>query len=728
MPSLIGKPGQDSTHSAEEMPGRARRANSSRGVGDAEAVQPAARQDAARQGAVYEFEEFRLDPANRLLCRNGKEVVLPGRGFDVLLMLVRRPRALLTKEELLASIWNGSFVEEANLTVAISTVRRALQEDPHQRRYIQTVARRGYRFVAEVRAIRNQDEENVAWAAAASGGESATVESPAVGELRTRHSSVAGDEAADAPQPGVVQPSPVSENAGLVEDLAVVSRTHGAAEASRPRKPLLPTALIVGLLIALAVGFGVVLKPGQPIRTLAVLPFTMSGSDGSAEEYVLLGLTDALITRLEGVLVVRPTSSVLLYSEGTQVDAVAAGRTQGVDAVLTGVLEKGVAGTSLRLHLIRVQDGFTLWQDSFHAGPGDLPQLEQDAGEAAAKALGRLSPGRAPGSRITPVKETVSQRANDPAYQLYLRGRYFWNRRTVDGLRKSVECFRQAIGADPNYAPAYAGLADSYALLASFSVEPGRSADADARSAALSAIHLDPTLAEPHASLGMIYFFTDWNLRAAQTEFERAIALDPNYATAHHWYALDLAAMGLEAQALYEIRLAQKLDPLSLIIGTNVGWIEYLGHDYADARRDLNRVLELDPNFVRARTRLGMVELTTGDNSSAIRDLTQALALSGDEDPWVEGLLGDAQARSGDRAGAQRTLAKLRARSAKEYVPPISRALVLLALGEKDQAIVALGQAVEDHSTAMVYARVDPLLDSVRGDAGFEGLLRPIRR
>jgi tetratricopeptide (TPR) repeat protein len=293
----------------------------------------------------------------------------------------------------------------------------------------------------------------------------------------------------------------------------------------------------------------------------------------------------------------------------------------------------------------------------------------------------------------------------------------------VDGLHKSADYFRQSIDANPNYAPAYAGLADSYALLASFSVEPGSSANADARSAALSAIHLDPTLAEPHASLGMIYFFTDWNLEAAEREFEQAIRLNPNYATAHHWYALDLAAEGRSAQALYEIHRAQKLDPQSLIIGTNVGWIEYLARDYTSATRDLNRVLEMDPDFVRARTRLGMVEMATGDNNAAVADLTRALALSGDEDPWVAGLLGDAEAREGNRTAAEEQLADLGKRSGSQYVPPISRALILIGLDRRQEALAALGQAVDDHSTSMVYASVDPSLDDLRSDTRFVALL-----
>lgn len=641
---------------------------------------------------VYEFDCFRLDPANRLLTCGGKEVVLSGRAFDVLLMLVQRPGALLTKDELLETVWGGSMVEESNLTVAISTVRRALNEDPHDRRMIQTVARRGYRFIAEVREVE----------AAPLAPKPAAVRAPIVGGLGS------GEGAAPA---------------NRLQDVVPVQAVVAAERKSRVW-PL--AAVVVVLVAALVFGFRYFLRPSDPIRSVAVLPLTAESQD-AASEVALLGVTDGLISRLDGEMVVRPTSSVLRYSAMTSaVDPVAAGREQGVDAVLVGSLENAGGKAMLRLRLVRVRDGLTLWQDSFRGAASAIAQLQQQAGNSAAKELHRLGAVSGVPAQRAEAHAAIS-RANDPAYQLYVRGRYFWNRRTEDGLKKSVDYFRQSIAADPNYAPAYAGLADSYALLASFSVEPGSSANADARSAALSAIQLDPTLAEPHASLGMIYFFTDWNLPGAEREFERAVELNPNYATAHHWYALDLAAMGRFPQALYEIHEAQKLDPLSLIIGTNVGWIEYLSRDYAGAQRDLAKVLEMDPDFTRARTRLGMVELATGQYADAVNNLTKALALSGDEDPWVQGLLGDAQARSGNRTAAERTLAELDRRSRSQYVPPISRALVLIGLGRKAEAIAALGAAVEDHSTSMVYARVDPVLDSVRDEAGFKELEGRIR-
>lgn len=673
--------------------------------------------------AIYEFDGFRLDPANRLLTRSGKEIPLPGRAFDLLQMMVSRPGSLLTKEQLIATTWNGSFVEESNLTVTISTLRRALDEDAHEPRYIQTVARRGYRFIANVQELREPPRRvattRIPPPLPVAGDQGATIASETLLHPASEGTPGAGL-VAQAPVPPSAEPSVEVENSNI---------------GKRAHVPVWPLSLLIASLLgALLVCGWFVLKPREPLRTIAVLPFTVEGSfpAGSVpNDFVLLGMTDSMISRLTGRLVVRPTSSVLRYSDAGPVNPVSAGREQDVDAVFTGQLVGSRGKIALKLRLIRVRDGMTLWQNSSSAGINGLSQLEQEVGDSASRELKSIGDSSAlPQGSLRPaeVEGRLHGRANEQAYELYLRGRYFWNRRTVEGLRKSTDYFRQSIEADPNYALAYAGLADSFALLASFSVEPGRAANAEARSAAFSAIHLDASLAEPHASLGMIYFFTDWNLLAAETEFERSIRLNPNYAMAHHWYALDLAAMGRFPEALYEIRLAQKLDPLSLIIGTNVGWIEYLARDYPSALRDLSRVLELDPNFVRARTRLGMVEMATGNNETAVANLARAVALSGDEDPWVEGLLGNAQARSGDQKAAQRTLADIRRRSGSEYVPPTSQALILIGLGRRKEAISALSQAIDDHSTSMIYARVDPSLDPLRSDPGFQALLNQIKR
>lgn len=657
--------------------------------------------------SIYEFDSFRLDPGNRLLTRSGKELPLPGRAFDVLLMLVCRPGALITKEELMASVWEGSFVEESNLTVAISMLRRTLDEDPHNRRYIQTVARRGYRFIANVRRLRESPAQES--------------ESPAAGAAKPAE---AGTKIAEI---GAREPA--------VE--AATATPAGSATARASAKGIMrlrPIMVAAGVALAvLLAGSWFLLRPAEPIHSLAVLPFTGESAAGSSNSFenqvILLGMTDGLISRLDPELVVRPTSSVLRYSAfpgtgGGMVDPLVAGREQNVDAVLTGSMESSADRTTLKLRLTRVRDDSTLWQDSFEGKTNGLSQLQQRAGDAAGKVLSRFG---AKGVPTKPEQNAGSNPNDDPAYQLYLRGRYFWNLRTVDGLSKSANYFRQAIAIDPNYAPAYAGLADSYALEASLFVMPGRSANVEARSAALSAIQLDPALAEPHASLGLIYFYIDWNLPAAEHEFERSIQLNPNYAMAHYWYALELAAVGRFPQALYEIHLTEKLEPLSLTVGTHAATVEYLARNYASARRDLQRVLELDPNFARARARLGMVELATGNNTEAVAELTRALALCGDDDPWIEGLLGYAQARSGNMAGAERMLQQLRKRGEAHYVPPDSRGLVLLGLGRRAEAIAAFAEAVEDRSTTMVVARVDPMLDPVRGDPTFNALLDHIK-
>ena len=291
-----------------------------------------------------------------------------------------------------------------------------------------------------------------------------------------------------------------------------------------------------------------------------------------------------------------------------------------------------------------------------------------------------------------------------------MRGRYFWNRRTEDSLRRSIEYFQQAIATDPDYALAYAGLADTYALLASFSVETGQQAHSNAKAAALKAIQLDPSLAEPHASLGMISFFSDWDGAAAEQEFRRSIALQPNYATAHHWYALDLAAMGRFPEALSEAERAEQLDPLSLIIVTNVGWVLISAINTIGPSPNCKRRSNWTRNSHAPEP--AWESLISGKTKlrRPFAGLEQALRLSG-QDPYIAGVLGDAQARAGDQGAARRILKELTGRAKTHYVPPFSFALVYLGLGERENAMRWLLKAYDDHSTSMVYAKIDPILD-----------------
>jgi tetratricopeptide (TPR) repeat protein/TolB-like protein len=438
----------------------------------------------------------------------------------------------------------------------------------------------------------------------------------------------------------------------------------------------------------------------------------------AAHEYLRLGLTDAIIRKLAstGQIIVRPTSAVLKYAD-TRADPLAVGLEQRVDAILAGLIEASPDDrVRVTVQLLRVGDGSLLYSDTFEKCSKQIFTLEDEVAQGVAKSMS---------IRITPGTQTRLARQgteNSKAYQLYLEGRYFWNKRTEEGLRRSIEYFQQATTEDAQYSLAYAGLADSYVLLDSFGVESALQAYPVAKAAALKALQLDNLLAEPHASLGMVYFYYEWKWSEAEQEFQRAIALNPNYVLAHSWYALNQGAMGQYDEALSQVQCAQELDPLSLETNTVVGRIFYFSRQYDRSINAYRKVIDLDPHYARAHTRLGMTYAAVGALGDAIREFEESQRLSS-FDPNLVGLLGYAQALSGNARKAHKLLEELTHCPHRQYVPAFSVALIWVGLGEREQALECLAKSYKDRCTDMVYAKAEPLLDPIRSDPRFAALL-----
>jgi len=630
-----------------------------------------------------------------MLSRDGVAIAVSPRAFDTLLLLVERAPHLISKSALMNAVWAESFVEETNLTVVVSVLRKSLGDDGQERKYIQTVPKLGYRFIADVK--RNTEESGLV----------PISNSGAVADLG--HSA----DSSEAPKTAAPARTPSSEVA------------PSASARAQKAKGLVIAGILAIALLSVLVAFYLRRPPVglKSIRSIAVLPFNSDDSGGN-KPYLGIGVANSIINRLGGSdkLMVPSANTIARLSDNILSNDLKAGRELGVDAIVNGTIVFSSTETKVSVALTRVSDGQTLWSNTFTQSPqqtSDLADvLEEDiASRVSSSILEAIGDSKR-------AHNTVDS-ANPEARELYFLGRSYWNRRTEASLTKSIDSFQKAIAADPNFALAYSGLADAYVLVGSFSVEPGRQAISAARSAALSALQLDPGLAEPHASLGMISFFTDWDGAAAEQEFQRALALQPNYATAHHWYALDLAAMGRMDQASYEIHKAQKLDPLSSIIASNVGWVYYLNRQYPEAEQAFRKVLEVDPGFARAHTRLGITLLTEGKAQVAQEELQQALKVSGD--PYVKGLLAQSLAVSGKRAEANRLLSELIKDSQTRYVQPFGVALAYMGLGERAEALQWLQKAYDDHTVTMVWAKVDPELDQLRDTPELKAMLSKMK-
>ncbi len=649
----------------------------------------------ARQ--LYEFGAFRLDPAQHLLLRERDMVPLTPKLFETLLALVENTGLVVTKDELMSRVWPDTIVEERSLSQNIFLLRKALGEDSKGHVYIETIPKVGYRFLPSVTQAEDQ-------------GRALIIEKHDRLRIVSSEEQIIAEFESEAPQ-------------AFEKSIARMSRL--TATIREPRRSTLVVMASLAVATATMCYLWISAKTSRPegavkVKSIAVLPFKPLGADTS-DEYLGLGMADTLITRLSGLsqLVVRPTSAIRRYTASEQ-DAVAAGREQKVEAVLEGSIQRSDDKIRLTVRLVSVRDGAPLWSYKCDERCKDIFAVQDSISERVAEALTLKLTGE---ERRLLTKHYTE---NTEAYQVYLKGRFFWNKRTSEGFKKALEYFNQAVEKDKNYALAYAGLADCYLLLADYDWLPPLETSSKARAAATRALEIDDTLAEAHTSLADVTKFYDWDWAGAEREYRRAIDLNPNYMTAHQWYAEFLSGSGRYEEATAEIKRAEELDPLSLVVKSAAAWVLFFAHDYDRAIEQCRKVIEMDPNYGevysqlrRAYEQKGMYAeaMAADEKLRAIRrqragektETRNPAPIASAKAYWKRMLELTKTDLAGDRKAAQFRMAE-----------------VLAQLGEKDQAFELLEKAFQERSFWMPYLRVHPHLDPLHSDPRFRDLVRRV--
>jgi len=591
----------------------------------------------------------------------------------VLVLLASRAGEIVSREEIKAELWGQeTFVDfEQGLNFCIRQIRQTLGDSADSPVYIETLPRRGYRFIAPV----NGDRQ---------------------------------------------------ESLGPTE-----GGFPRAGEEGRPTTKVRPwfaisAAIVLSLLIGLYAGRKWLAAREVPARgkvMLAVLPFENMSGDPQ-QDYFSQGLTDEVITDLGQLqpdrLGVIARTSVMQYGH-TEKTIREIGHELGADYILEGGVSRGTDELRVNAQLIQVRDQTHLWTESYEFKPGDFVKLQD---EVAAKIASEIH------LQLTPeehAKLGSHPWLNPDAHEAYLKGRFFWNRRTKGDYLEAVRYFREAIAKDPNYAQAYAGLADTLALLGSVPdpAIPRRETMSEAEAEAEHALKLDESLAEAHTSLAFVKMHYDWDWAGAEAEYRRAIQLNPSYATAREWHAYLLMAIGRKDAAIAEISEARQLDPLSLIINTDLGELLMYGRDYDGAIEQLQRTLKMGPDFMVAHSTLGLAYLWKGQTPEAVTELTKASQLPGGR-TWAFPALGIALARSGRKKEARAIQREIENSSGAGHLRPCSLASLDSELAENDKAFVLLEECFRTRQGSLILLKVDPEWDSLRSDARFTHLVERI--
>jgi TolB-like protein/DNA-binding winged helix-turn-helix (wHTH) protein/Tfp pilus assembly protein PilF len=630
-----------------------------------------------RPTSVLRFGTYEVSLQSGEVRKAGLRIRVQQQPMKLLEILLERPGEVVTREELCSRVWpNENFGDfDLALNIAIGKLRSALGDSAENPRFIETLPKRGYRFIADVSVVD--------------------------GELRPKRP---GSASGDLPE------------AEPADTTLVVAPT-------RQLWPGLRIIVAVALALSLPILAFWLFHSREPaptgIQSLAVLPLENLSGD-AAQNYFADGMTDELITDLAQISALRVISrtSVMVY-KGARKPLPQIAHELNVDAVVEGTVLRSGDQVRITAQLIDASTDKHLWSQSYEGELRDTLALQKRVAGAIADQI-RIN--------LTPQERAAlkSLKAVNPeAYESYLKGRYFWNKRTSDGLKVALAYFKQAVEEDPKYTQAYSGLADTYALLGDwqYAVMTPKEAFPKAKAAAIKALELDNTLGEAHNSLAFVLDGFDWDLDAGGIEFRRAIELNPGYATAHHWYAWHLSLLGRYDEAIAEMRKAENLDPLSLIINADLAELLVLAHSYDESIRQSRKTIEMDPNFALAHNQLGQAYLQKHMYDQAIAELQRAVQLSGGS-PTSIANLARAYVASGKRSAAMKLLSDLKKRSNSNYSNAAEIAMIYASLGDVDQAMNWLEKAYDERFNPGVLLR--PGFDPLRSDTRFQNLVRRI--
>lgn len=640
---------------------------------------------------IVRFGVFEVDLNAAELRKHGLRVKLPEQPFQILIMLVEKPGEIVTREELRNRLWQtDTFVDfDHGVNNAVMRLREILGDSSDSPRFIETVPRRGYRFIAHV------------------------------------------DESPWSPPSSVLQQSEAQKEAPhTTEDQATppASSPESSEQGVKRRQRLIVAGLVAIAVLAAVFAWRYLINQRigaadvRPSTSVVVLPLENLSGD-QEQDYFADGMTDDLIANLAKIRSLRVISrSTAMAYKHTRKPLSEIARDLHVDAVVEGTVLRAGDRVRITAELVQVSTDRHLWADTYESPIGDVLALQNRVSAAIVNEI-RVNLSPQDRARLARNPEVAPE-----AYENYLKGRFYWNKRTDENLHRAIGYFEEATKQDTQYALAYAGLSDCYAIIgaAIFGTIPAEQAAPKARQAAQRALEIDPTLAEAETSLATLKFNYDWDWPGAEDGFQHAIQLNPSYATAYQRYSLLLTAMGRFQDGFSQINKARELDPLSFSINFSLGWRLYFARQYDRAIAQLRNTLEMDPSYELPHLILGQAYEEKGSFDLAIPELRRGVELSHGT-PLMLAALAHGYARAGQRTEAKQLLSQLEAAGKQQYVSPYYLAIVYVALGEKEQGLSFLEKAFSDRSNGLIFMAVEPELDPIRSDPRFIALEKKLR-